>query len=88
VTQVYAERDLALAVKVASESVEVVQVRQRWLSYEQASAYCALDPRTLRRLAAEGEIRVSRPRNGKTLVDLLSLDALLERKVVTPATAG
>lgn len=70
--------------------VEVVEVRQRWASYEQAAKYTSLDERTLRRLAAAGKIRTSRPggKHGRVVLDLHSLDQLLESADVTPANAG
>ena len=70
-----------------SEVVVAEVVEQRWLSYEQAASYTSLDARTLRRLVAEGGVRASRPRGGRTLIDRRDLDRLLEERLVVPAEA-
>ena len=50
---------------------------QRYVTYPQASAYSGLSERSLRRLAARGELAVYRPVPGRVVLDLRQLDAFI-----------
>lgn len=74
------------------EAVSVSRVAARLVDAEGAAMYLAISPRTIRALITEGVIPVVRPpavlRRGeclrRILIDLLDLDALIERWKADP----
>jgi excisionase family DNA binding protein len=51
--------------------------RKRYATVQQASDFCGLSPRTIRRLIARGALVAYRPVRGRILVDLVALKALV-----------
>jgi excisionase family DNA binding protein len=58
-----------------------------WLRLRDAAQLACVTPKTLRRWAIAGLIRVARPGGRRTLVDRDSLRAAIERAAVGPVAA-
>ncbi len=54
------------------------EVERRWLSYRDAARYTGLSEETLRRLAAQGKLTVSRPTPKNRRLDRRELDQLMQ----------
>lgn len=61
-------------------AAEPTAAGRRWATIDEACRYARLSRRTYYRLRAEQPIDAYRPRGGKVLVDLDSLDAALRRR--------
>jgi excisionase family DNA binding protein len=65
------------------------ELRQRWLSYPQASRYSGMSESTLRRLVEAKRLRVFRPTSDrKVILDREELDKLILKSVETSSVAG
>jgi excisionase family DNA binding protein len=54
------------------------ELARRYLSLQDAEAYCGLSERTLRRLAAQGKFRILRPSPLRRVIDREELDRYLD----------